>query len=73
MAAHGKSLLFVALGLLAIWFAAFWLRYTRGRDWRPTPFHLLIGAVTDFFDTLGIGSFATTTPLFKFCRWCRTS
>ncbi len=64
----GKSLLFVALGLLAICFAAFWFRYARGRDWRPTPFQLLIGAVTDFFDTLGVGSFATTTSLFKFGR-----
>jgi uncharacterized membrane protein YfcA len=32
----------------------------------PTAFHLLIGFVTNFFDTLGIGSFATTTAVFKF-------
>jgi uncharacterized membrane protein YfcA len=68
MAAHGRSLLFVALGLLSIWFAVFWFRSARGRNWRPTPFQLFIGAVTDFFDTLGIGSFATTTSLFKFGR-----
>jgi uncharacterized membrane protein YfcA len=29
---------------------------------------LLIGFVTNFFDTLGIGSFATTTSLFRFLR-----
>jgi len=28
----------------------------------------LIGAVTNFFDTLGIGSFATTTSIFKMCK-----
>ena len=31
----------------------------------PTAVDLAIGFVTNFFDTLGIGSFATTTTLFK--------
>ena len=31
----------------------------------PTPLGIGIGAVTNFFDTLGIGSFATTTALFR--------
>jgi len=31
----------------------------------PTPLDLLIGFVTNFFDTLGIGSFATTTAAFR--------
>src|SRR6266853_6516464 len=31
----------------------------------PTPVELVIGFVTDFFDTLGIGSFAPTTAIFK--------
>jgi uncharacterized membrane protein YfcA len=31
----------------------------------PTPFQAAIGFVTAFFDTLGIGSFATTTTIFK--------
>jgi uncharacterized membrane protein YfcA len=31
----------------------------------PSPLHLLIGFVTNFFDTLGIGSFATTTTIFR--------
>jgi uncharacterized membrane protein YfcA len=68
MAAHGRLWLFVALGALSIWFAVFWFKQARGRNWRPSPFQLAIGAVTDFFDTLGVGSFATTTSLFKFGR-----
>jgi uncharacterized membrane protein YfcA len=32
---------------------------------RPTPVGIGIGVVTAFFDTLGIGSFATTTALFR--------
>jgi len=35
---------------------------------RPTPLHLVIGFVTNFFDTLGIGSFATTTAAFRLFR-----
>lgn len=35
---------------------------------RPSPLHLAIGFVTNFFDTLGIGSYATTTALFRFLR-----
>src|SRR5918994_2385753 len=34
----------------------------------PRPIHLAIGAVTNFFDTLGIGSFATTTASYKFWK-----
>jgi len=34
----------------------------------PAPLHLLIGFVTNFFDTLGIGSFATTTAAFRLFR-----
>lgn len=32
---------------------------------RPRPIHLAIGFVTNFFDALGIGSFAPTTAAFK--------
>jgi uncharacterized membrane protein YfcA len=34
----------------------------------PTPLDLLIGFVTNFFDTLGIGSMATTTAVFRLFR-----
>ncbi|HET9370170.1 MAG TPA: sulfite exporter TauE/SafE family protein [Vicinamibacterales bacterium] len=34
----------------------------------PTPFQLVLGFITNFFDTLGIGSFAPTTAVFKFLK-----
>ena len=34
----------------------------------PTTLDLVIGFVTNFFDTLGIGSFATTTTVFRLFR-----
>src|SRR6202045_760977 len=34
----------------------------------PTPVELVIGFVTDFFDTLGIGSFAPPTAIYKLRR-----
>jgi uncharacterized membrane protein YfcA len=34
----------------------------------PGPVHTTIGFVTNFFDTLGIGSFATTTTLYKLLK-----
>ena len=32
----------------------------------PSASHLITGFITNFFDTLGIGSFATSTAIFKF-------
>ena len=34
----------------------------------PSPIQFAIGFVTDFLDTLGIGSFATTTTIYKLLR-----
>jgi uncharacterized membrane protein YfcA len=34
----------------------------------PGPIHTAIGFITNFFDTLGIGSFATTTTLYKLLK-----
>lgn len=34
----------------------------------PTPLELFIGFLTDFLDTLGIGSYAPTTSFFKFFK-----
>ena len=31
----------------------------------PSPIHIGVGALTNFFDTLGIGSFATTTTIYR--------
>lgn len=36
----------------------------------PSPIQIGIGVVTDFFDTLGIGSYATTTGLYKLLKQC---
>jgi uncharacterized membrane protein YfcA len=64
-----KTLLLVVLAVCALAFVAFWGRAlahsARGGRLRPTPYELLVGFVTDFFDTLGIGSFATTTSLYR--------
>ena len=62
-----KLILFTALGLVNIAFVIAWIRAARRTPMRErvTPIDILIGFVTDFFDTLGIGSFATTTAIFK--------
>jgi len=62
-----KLILFSALALVNIAFVLAWIRAARRTPIRErvTPVDILIGFVTDFFDTLGIGSFATTTALFK--------
>jgi uncharacterized membrane protein YfcA len=67
-----------ALGVLTVAFVTAWGRIiashsrspsktsAHATDARfPTPAFLGIGAVTNFFDTLGIGSFATTTAFFR--------
>jgi len=57
-----KSLLFVGLGvMLVVYFATI----ASGGLVRPTLLQTAIGFVTAFFDTLGIGSFATTTTVYK--------
>jgi uncharacterized membrane protein YfcA len=36
-----------------------------GQTTTPTPLGLFTGAITNFFDNLGVGSFATTTSIFR--------
>lgn len=60
-----KGLLFAVLVVIGVGFLAYWMTVARGRAWRPRPVHLVIGFVTDFLDTLGIGSFALTTSMYK--------
>ena len=60
--------LLTVLVLANIAFAIGWIwaaRRYRLRE-RPGPADIAIGVVTDFLDTLGIGSYAPTTALFKF-------
>ena len=74
------TVLLAALGALSVGFVGLWARAVtasrrahRGNpeadpaaDARfPTPAQIGVGAGTNFFDTLGIGSFATTTALFR--------
>jgi uncharacterized membrane protein YfcA len=50
-----------ALGALTGVFVVGWSKAERG----PGPLQIAVGAVSNFFDTLGIGSFATTTTVFR--------
>ncbi len=57
-----KGLLFVGLaGALVL----YGVTIVRGGILAPSPLQTTIGFVTAFFDTLGIGSFATTTAAYK--------
>jgi uncharacterized membrane protein YfcA len=70
-----KTALLVLLSLLAAGFALAWLARLRaaprepgepGTDaGAPTAASLAVGALTNFFDTLGVGSFAPTTSFFR--------
>ena len=63
------TLLLAALAVLALWYIWRWFAIERRRsaqlEW-PDGGDFAIGLVTNFFDTLGIGSFAPTTALLKF-------
>jgi uncharacterized membrane protein YfcA len=65
--------LLTILGAAAFAFVLIWLKAARRHpDYRrPSGTELAIGAVTDFFDTLGIGSFPTSTSLFRLQRRVR--
>ncbi len=66
----GQLAFYVAIGLAGLAFILGALRAARRSSavrW-PTPLELVIGFVTDFFDTLGIGSFAPTTAIYKLRR-----
>ena len=64
------GVLWYLLWVIGAAFVAYWalvIRRTGGFAW-PDPIEAAIGFVTNFFDTLGIGSFAPTTSLFKFFK-----
>jgi len=76
---NAKDLLFIGLALVLVLYAICVVRgVLAARDRRivlglsttqlpivPTPFQVGLGFVTAFFDTLGVGSFATTTTVFR--------
>jgi uncharacterized membrane protein YfcA len=67
-----KNLLLLALVLLVAWFVWAWWRVSRRSlpnvpgEKRHTWYHSIVAFVMCFFDTLGVGNFATTTAAFKF-------
>jgi uncharacterized membrane protein YfcA len=70
-----KQILIVALIVITVVYLTYWFTHARARrgagghgsrePMRPTPTQLGIGFVTNFFDTLGIGSYATTTAMYR--------
>ncbi len=63
----------VTIGLVyfAFWFTTLSRQRSAANDQStltPTPLGLFIGAITNFFDTLGIGSYATSTAMFRFWK-----
>src|SRR5262245_34339982 len=75
------AILFVVLGVVTAAFCAFWLIHLKkhrsspasepgAEVGAPNAPQTGIGFFTDFLDTLGIGSFATTTALFRFLKQC---
>lgn len=74
-----KAPLFAVLAAMGAGFIAVWAGAARNAARRPMPlepanaarptvYAASVGLVTNFFDTLGIGSFATTTSLYKLRR-----
>jgi len=72
-----RTVLLLVLALLAVVFAAawrFWLLQVRREAAQrastaaPSATGIALGAATNFFDTLGVGSFAPTTALFRVFR-----
>jgi uncharacterized membrane protein YfcA len=67
-----KTLLLAALGVITIVFCVFWavaLRRSRAMGaLSPGIARVAIGFITDFLDTLGIGSFAPTTAFYRMGR-----
>ncbi len=66
-------LLLAGVALVTATFVATWWRSARrGHPHpRPTPLQLALGAVTLFFDTLGIGNYAPTTAAFRALKMVR--
>lgn len=70
-----KMILLLALAGFGLFFLAAWLAAVREKETAaqvmPNWKHVVTGVVTDFFDVLGIGSFATTTSFYKFWQLVR--
>jgi uncharacterized membrane protein YfcA len=58
--------LLIPLGLAALWYVVILIRAAIAQGAIPKVEAVVLGAITNFFDTLGIGSFAPTMAWFKF-------
>ncbi len=69
-----STIMLVVLGIFAVGFAAVFVKdffaHRKELEKRSWPITLIIGAVVNFFDTLGIGSFAPTTTLLRATKQC---
>jgi uncharacterized membrane protein YfcA len=76
-ALDAKTVLFALLALTTLFYAIVLARGVRrartvdGEPTAPAPSGIATGFVANFFDTLGIGSFATTTAIFRHWRVVR--
>lgn len=61
-----RGMFFIALGVVAVGWIWVWLTGKGRAPGVPSLFELFVGFITNFFDTLGIGSYAPTTAIFKF-------
>ena len=67
-----KTALLAALVAVTVWFVWAWVRIARQSlpnvpgEKKHTWYHSIVAFVMCFFDTLGVGNFATTTAAFKF-------
>jgi uncharacterized membrane protein YfcA len=71
-----KNILLAGLIVIGVVYFAFWASMVRRQqaakktpeNLTPTPLQIGIGFITNFFDTLGIGSYATSTSMFRFWK-----
>jgi len=69
-----KTLLFIALAITGIGYLFVYIRGLKtsaaesGEPIKPTAGGIATGFFTNFWDTLGIGSFATTTAIFRYWK-----
>jgi uncharacterized membrane protein YfcA len=63
---NARWMLFIALGAVTLGYLWIWFTGKGRAPGAPSLAELAVGFITNFFDTLGIGSFAPTTAMFKF-------
>jgi uncharacterized membrane protein YfcA len=61
------TVLFIGLAVFTLGYLFVWFQQARSarQSGKPSPLDIGIGFLTNFLDTLGVGSFATTSSLFK--------